>query len=126
MPLLWISIAIALAGLGGAALFFGRNAARAIRVAPRLAPLRSLLAGKYFIDELYDRLLARPLFFISDRLFLRFGDRVLLDGTLDGLARLAQRTAGALGRVQTGNVHLYALFVAGGIVVALLWSFGHG
>ncbi len=126
MPLLWISIAIALAGLGGAALFFGHNAERASRVALRLAPVRALLAGKYFVDELYDRVLARPLYWISDRVFLRFGDRVLLDGTLDGLARVAQRTAGVLARVQTGNVHLYALFVAGGIVVSLLWSFRHG
>ncbi len=126
MPLLWISIAIALAGLGGAAFFFGRNAVRAIRVAPRVALARTVLAGKYFVDELYAAVLARPLAWISDRVFLRVGDRVLIDGTLDGLARLAQRTAGVLARVQAGNIHLYALFVLGGIVIALLWSFRHG
>ena len=42
------------------------------------------------------------------------GDRFLLDGSLNGLARLAHRTAGVFSRVQTGNLHLYALFVLAG------------
>jgi hypothetical protein len=51
---------------------------------------------------------------------------VIIDGTLDGLARMAERTAGSLSRVQTGNLHRYALFVLAGTLVAVLWSFGHG
>ncbi len=126
MTLLWISIGIALAGLAAAMFFFGHNAERAARVGPRFATLNWLLGGKYFIDEAYDRLLARPLYWVSEHVFLRLGDRVLLDGTLDGLARFAQRTAGALGRVQTGSLHLYALFVLLGAVACLLWSLRHG
>ena len=126
MPLLWISIAIALAGLGGAAFFFGGNAERAARVAPRFAALQRLLLNKYYVDEAYDRLLARPLYWISDRAFLRVGDRLLLDGTLNGLARLAHRAAGGLSRLQTGNLHLYALLVLAGSVAALIWGFRNG
>ena len=51
---------------------------------------------------------------------------MLLDGSLNGLARLAQRTAGVFSRVQTGNLHLYALFVLAGSIAALAWSFRHG
>ena len=72
------------------------------------------------------RCIARPLYWISDRVFLRLGDRALLDGSLHGLAALARRTAGALGRVQTGNLHLYALLVLAGIVASLAWSWRHG
>ena len=50
---------------------------------PRFATLHWLLGGKYFVDEAYDRLLGRPLYWVSDRVFLRLGDRVLLDGTLE-------------------------------------------
>ncbi len=126
LPLLGVSILIALAGLSGAAFFFGRDAVRAARAQPRLATLNRLLAGKYFVDEAYDRWLARPLYWISEHAFLRIGDRLLLDGSLHGLARLAQRSAGALSRAQAGNLHLYALFVLLGTVACLVWSFRHG
>jgi NADH-quinone oxidoreductase subunit L len=126
MPLLVFSIFIAFLGLALAWFFFGRDAERAARVAPRFAGLRRVLAGKYFVDEAYDRLLARPLVWVSERVFLRLGDRVILDGTLDGLARTAERAAGAFARVQTGSLHRYALFVLVGTVIALAWSFRHG
>jgi hypothetical protein len=57
--------------------------------------------------------------------FLGIGDRLLIDGALDGLARLAHRAAGGLARVQTGNLHLYALLALAGAVVALAWGFRH-
>ena len=87
--------------------------------------LHRWLSGKYFIDELYERVIGQPLVWVSDRVFLRLGDRALLDGTLNGLAALGQRGAGLLGRVQTGSLHLYAWFVLVGIVGALLWSWRH-
>ena len=126
LPLLGISIVIALTGLAGAAFFFGRGGARADAVRPRLATLHRLLSGKYFVDEAYDLVIARPLYWISERVFLRLGDRVLIDGSLHGLARLAQRTAGVLSRVQTGNLHLYAFLVLLGSIACLVWSFRHG
>ena len=125
MPLLWISIAIAIAGLVIAARFFGHDAIRAARVAPRFAGLARVLSNKYYVDEAYERLLGRPLTWVSERVFLNIGDRVLLDGTLNGLARIAHRAAGGLGRVQTGNLHLYALLVLAGALVALIWGLRH-
>ncbi len=58
--------------------------------------------------------------------FLRAGDRFLLDGSLNGLANLARRTAGAFSRVQTGNLHLYAFLIVAGMAASLAWSFRHG
>ena len=125
-PLLVGSIVIAFAGLGLAAFFFGNGAVRAARMRESFGALHRLLSGKYFIDELYERLLGRPLVWISDRVFLRTGDRLLFDGTLHGLASLARRTAGAFSRVQTGNLHLYAFFVIAGLAACLAWGFRHG
>jgi NADH-quinone oxidoreductase subunit L len=90
-----------------------------------LAGVHRVLAGKYFLDELYERLLGRPLAWISEHVFLRTGDRLLFDGALHGLAGLARRGAGAFARVQTGNLHLYALLVLAGMVACLAWSFRH-
>jgi len=124
-PLLVLSIAIAFAGLAAAAYVFGGGTSRAEGLQRRFAGLHRWLSGKYFIDELYERLIGRPLVWVSDFVFLRLGDRVLLDGTLNGLAALGRRGAGLLGRLQTGSLHLYAWFVLIGIVGALLWSWRH-
>ena len=56
---------------------------------------------------------------------LRLGDRAVIDGTLHGLTGLARYTAGLLGRVQTGSLHLYAWLVLAGIFACLAWSWGH-
>jgi NADH-quinone oxidoreductase subunit L len=125
MPLVVIAVALGLAGLAGAAYFFGGKAERAERVRARFAGLHRILYEKYFVDELYDALIARPLYWISDRIFLGLGDRRLLDGTLHGMAGLAQRTAGVLGRVQTGNLHFYAFLALVGTIAVLLWSWRH-
>jgi NADH-quinone oxidoreductase subunit L len=85
-----------------------------------------VLSGKYYVDEAYDWLIGRPLYWISDRVFLRLGDQKLFDGSLHGLAALGRRTAGDLSRVQNGNLHLYALLVLVGIIASLAWTWHHG
>jgi len=124
-PLIVLSVVIALAGLAAAAWFYSGNGARAERARAHVQPLHQLLSGKYFIDELYEALLGRPIRWISDRIFLRLGDRLLLDGTLNGMASTARGAAGLLARVQTGNLHFYAFLVLAGLAVVLLWSWGH-
>jgi NADH-quinone oxidoreductase subunit L len=123
--LLVLSVVIAALGLAGAAWFYGRNGARAERARLQMQPLHRLLSGKYYIDELYEALIGRPIRWISDRVFLRIGDRLLLDGTLNGMASVARGAAGQLARVQTGNLHFYAFLVLAGLVALLLWSWGH-
>jgi NADH-quinone oxidoreductase subunit L len=91
----------------------------------RFAGPHRWLAGKYFIDELYEKVIGRPLVWVSDHVFLRLFDRRLIDGLLDGLAALGQRCSGWLARVQTGQLHAYAGLVLAGLVGALLWSWRH-
>jgi NADH-quinone oxidoreductase subunit L len=124
-PLLVLSVVIALAGIGGAWLIYGGGLARGTAFARRFAGLHRMLVNKYFVDEAYENLLGKPLTWISDWVFLRLGDRFLLDGTLNGMAALARRAAGVLSRVQGGSLHRYAFFVLVGAVVCVIWSFRH-
>ena len=124
--LVFVSVALALVGLAGAAFVFGGKAARAEGLRRKFGALHRLLAGKYFVDEAYDRLIAQPLYWISDRVFLRLGDRRIIDGTLNGLAALGQRTANVLGWVQNGSLHWYALLVAVGIIASVTLGWRHG
>jgi len=120
-----LSVAVAFAGLAAAAWCFG-NLARADALRNRFVSLHRVLSAKYYVDEAYDALLGRPLAWISDRVFLRLGDRVLLDGSLNGLAALARRGALVLGRVQAGPLQLYALFAVAGLILSLAWMLRHG
>lgn len=124
-PLLYGSAAIAFAGVGLAVFLYSGPASRPAGVARAAGPVRALLERKYFVDELYAAVIVRPLAWVSEHVFLKIGDKLLIDGTLNGLAAFAQRSAGWLGRVQTGSLQLYALFVMIGIVGALLWSWRH-
>jgi NADH-quinone oxidoreductase subunit L len=123
--LIYVSVAIAVAGIAIAAYFYGNNAARAKAIRPRLEGIHRVLAGKYFVDEFYVRFLGNPLTWISDRVFLRLGDRFLIDGALNGMAGIAQRCAGALGRVQSGSLQRYVVLVLAGSVACVLWSLGN-
>ncbi len=125
-PLLVAAIAIALTGLAAAWYVYRDGLGLATRIGNRFAGLHTLLSGKYYIDELYEKLLQRPLLALSDRVFLNLGDRRLFDGTLNGMASMANASGGALARVQTGNLHLYALLVLIGSFFALVWSWAHG
>ena len=123
--LLWVSVALAATGLALAALLYAGRGERAARLAVRWAGAHRWLSAKYYIDELYERVLGRPLVWISDRVFLRLSDRVLIDGTLHALAALGRFGAALLGRLQTGSLQVYAWFVLIGIAGALWWGVRH-
>src|SRR5512138_3209973 len=123
--LLWVSVALAAAGLGLAALLYAGRGERADRIAARWATPHRWLSAKYYIDELYERVLDRPLVWISDRVFLRLSDRVLIDGTLHALAALGRFGAALFGRLQSGSLQVYAWFVLIGIAGALWWAVRH-
>jgi NADH-quinone oxidoreductase subunit L len=123
--LLGVSIALAFAGVA-IAIFLFSTPSRAEAVRQRMMPLHRLLSGRYFVDELYERVLVKPLEWMSATVFLRGGDRAVLDGSLHGLASVAQRAAAVLSRAQTGSLHLYVLLVMVGIAGALFWGLRHG
>jgi len=125
-PLVVGSVVVAFVGLALAAFVYGGDGRRGERLKDRFPRLHHVLSGKYFVDEAYDALIGRPLLWISDRVFLRLGDRALIDGSLHGLANLGRRTAAGLSRVQNGNLQRYALLVFAGLVAALVWSARHG
>ena len=124
-PIVVIAIVLAFAGLIVAAYLFGGGARRGEVMRDRFSLLHRVLSGKYYVDEIYHALIARPLYWISDRVFLRLGDRALIDGSLHSMAALGKYSAAALGRVQTGQLQFYALLVLVGIIASLAWSW-HG
>jgi NADH-quinone oxidoreductase subunit L len=85
-------------------------------VASRLQGLYDLLLEKYRIDELYDLLVTRPLFFISDQILNRGIDQFVIDGTANRTGLAVENSGEAARRVETGNVQHYAFVYLLGVI----------
>ena len=112
-------------GLAGAAFFYGGKPSAPTRMREPSAALHELLSGKYYVDEIYEALLAARSYWVSESVFLARRPRP----DRRHAARpggVAQRSAGVLGRVQTGSLQLYASSVLAGWSPACLWSWPMG
>ncbi len=86
----------------------------------RAPALRLLLEERYRVDELYDRIVVRPLARLA-RICWKVFDELIIDGGLNVLAFLTELT-GDLGRFSTtGNVRQYALYFFLGVMLLFGW-----
>ena len=118
---LLIGLAIALAVLGLAAGFFTTVKARTVPAhdAPAEHGFWKVLYHKYYIDELYDAVIVRPLEALSRVVLWKQVDQGLIDGAGVNGAAWASRTLGWLGsRLQSGLVGGYVvLFLVGALYI---------
>ncbi|MGI6523910.1 MAG: NADH-quinone oxidoreductase subunit L [Bdellovibrionota bacterium] len=91
-------------------------------VTKALQPLSTLVANKYYVDEIYDLLIVKPLKKICN--FLRGVDKFFIDGVVEGSARLVMFSGEALSFLQCGNLRFYALLLFCGVVAALSFVLG--
>ncbi|OGU04705.1 MAG: NADH-quinone oxidoreductase subunit L [Gemmatimonadetes bacterium RBG_16_66_8] len=113
--LLFGATLIAVAGIGAAWRFLRPDALVPAREAPAETGFQRVLLRKYYVDEIYDAFIVRPLVWFSERVLWKVADALLIDGVgVNGSARVT-RLAGWLGtRFQTGQVGTYVgLFVLG-------------
>lgn len=94
------------------------NAPRANRLANAFGPLTKLARNKYYVDEIYDALIVKPLYYASH--FFAFIDKALVDGLVDLAGRLPRETGRSLRPSQSGYLHGYAVAMAGGLAFLLL------
>jgi NADH-quinone oxidoreductase subunit L len=85
---------------------------------PALEP--AFLQRAWFLDEIYDALIARPA-----QAFAAFVATVIeakvIDGAVNGVGALTRVAGRGLRKVQTGYVRQYALGVTLGLVALLAW-----
>jgi NADH-quinone oxidoreductase subunit L len=80
--------------------------------------LHRAVFNKWYIDELYDFLFVNPCKALGNFLWKGF-DVVVIDGIVDGTAKVVMGISGVLKNVQSGYVHNYALSMALGVVVII-------
>jgi NADH-quinone oxidoreductase subunit L len=122
-----LSITALVASILGAALayiFYLRLPGIPMLLAWRLKDLYNLLWNKFYIDELYNLIVTRPLFWISDTVLNRTIDSEVIDGTAVGAGMTVQASGEVARRIETGNVQHYVfvyLLGALGVVAYYLY-----
>jgi len=86
------------------------------KLARSMHGLYTLLLNKYYVDEIYAAAIVRPLLWVSTNVLWHTVDEGLIDGTVNGSARLAREAGGKLRELQSGNARSYASWVVVGAV----------
>jgi NADH-quinone oxidoreductase subunit L len=83
--------------------------------------LSNLSYNKFYIDELYDKIIRKPLDAISV-FFYKVIELSGIDGFVNGLGKGALETSKGLRLLQTGNVGFYIFMMVVGIIAILVYS----
>lgn len=84
--------------------------------------LSNLSYNKFYIDELYDAVIRKPLDAFST-FFYKVLDTKVIDGIVNGLGWSTNEASKGLRLVQSGNVGFYILMMVVGIISMLLYTY---
>ncbi|TMI96148.1 MAG: NADH-quinone oxidoreductase subunit L [Bacteroidetes bacterium] len=81
-----------------------------------------VLENKWYVDELYDKIIVKPLNKLAG--FLNnFFERFIIDGIVNGVGRAVNYSSRQLRLLQSGQVGSYVLFMVLSILLLLLYQF---
>jgi NADH-quinone oxidoreductase subunit L len=116
-----VSVMVALAGMGLAYFLYLARPELPARIASRFQLLYNTLLNKYYVDEIYDAAIVKPIRQTSESLLWRGIDVGLIDGTVNGFAATVQNAGNLLKRMQNGYTRAYATWILCGAFVVLLY-----
>ncbi len=115
--LMAISVIIALTGIFIAYVFYIKRPELPALLAQKRKILYTVLVNKYFVDEIYGFSFVDSLKGLGTGLWRGFDDQVI-DGTVNGVARMIIGFGAVLRRIQTGFVQSYAFgMMIGGLII---------
>ncbi len=119
--LMGISVSVAFVALVYAYIKYVQNGRVPVADTEERPALTSLSYHKFYVDELYDFLIRKPLDFLST-FFYNVVDKMGIDGLVNGLGKGTIETSKGLRLLQTGNVGFYIFVMVLGIIAVLLYS----
>jgi len=111
---------LAAAGVGLSAFFYLKRPDIPAAIQQRFSFVHSMLVNKYWFDELYSWLFAGGARLLGGGLW-RGGDQVIIDGAINGTARLVERAARLMRAFQSGYIYHYAFAMLIGVFALVTW-----
>jgi len=107
----FIAVLIAASGVGFAYLLFIKRPSLA-KSFSSIKPLYETINNKFYIDEIYQKMIIRPVYWFSLEGLWKKVDIVFIDGVVNGVAHGIGYVSLKLRKIQTGQVRYYALSIA--------------
>ena len=123
--LMALSVAVAAGGIYAARSVYLRRTELADQWKAKYAFLYRVLFNKYYIDEAYDAAVVTPTVKLSEGFLWKGVDVAVIDGIVDGSAKLVALAARGIRLIQTGVAQQYAAVFVGGILFIFLWLILH-
>ena len=79
------------------------------------------LYNKYYVDEFYEKVVLKPILAVSDTFLYRFTDAKVIDGAVNGTAKIISFASKYARQFQTGITQFYAVVMMIAIVGTLFW-----
>jgi len=125
LALTGVSVLTALGGFGLAWLLYFKRRELPEQIAARMHGLYQTVLNKYYVDEIYNALIVRPLMWFSTTVLWRTVDVSIIDGTVNHVAADTRIISDRTRRMQSGNVRSYAGWVAAGaaaVLAFMIWA----
>lgn len=119
--LMALSVALALSAIYMAYVIYTRKREIAEKTAELFKGLYTLLFNKYYIDEIYEAAIVKPIQNISEKFLWKIADNKIIDGAVNGAAAVIEKSSGVIRKMQTGIAQFYAMIMMIGIAVVLFW-----
>jgi NADH-quinone oxidoreductase subunit L len=117
LGLMVFSVAVAAAGIRLAYMLYVKNTSVPDRMATKFAGTYNVLLNKYKVDELYNYIFVDGLVHKVAKFLYTVGDVKIVDGAVNGIARLIGSTSQGGKKLQTGYVQQYAFTMGLGLVI---------
>jgi len=118
--LMVISVAVGLIGIALAWYMYMAKPRLPQQVRESYPKLYDISLNKYWVDELYDASIVKPMLTFSKRVILQFFDLSIIEKIVNGLPAVIGRISGAMRKIQDGLVSHYLAYMGGGVIVVLI------
>ncbi|MCL2706850.1 MAG: NADH-quinone oxidoreductase subunit L [Dehalococcoidia bacterium] len=120
-PLAWISLGAAGLGILIAYVMYIKVWIKPDRIKGELHPVYAIITHKYWMDDLYENLIAKSLLYRGVFRAAQWIDRVVIDGAANALTSITKVFANRASHSQNGALQLYAFVgITGALIIALV------
>jgi NADH-quinone oxidoreductase subunit L len=121
-----IALAVGVSGIVLAYAIYSAKWISAESIGRLFAPVYTLLSRKYYMDELYERIFVVRILQNGVNYAIERFDMLVVDGIVNGVAQATMSAGGAIRRAETGQLQLYGLAMALGILIIMIVFFAYG
>ncbi len=121
LTLMAVSVTGAVSAIIYASVKYGKGSNLPVADGEDRTPINALAYHKFYIDELYDLVIRKPLD-VASKFFYKVIDLKIIDGIVNSLGKVSIESSKGVRLLQTGNVGFYIFVMVIGIIAMIAYS----